>query len=220
MPDTSFPTLTQLHRSESILETVSGEDEGLILMSGESNSGVTTTLTALAHELVRKNKKVLHVRFEDSGVLPGIDAIVSASLNSKLVNYLFSLQDNAYDAIIFDEKETSAELFHLAARLAHRRTHVIISLEAESNDRAVEKFGAAFAYNEQLKRKIEKSIILSVHHFMFNLDSEASPREKLRKPALETSREMFKEVNPEKNYLPPNRFQRLLVNPYPYPKRL
>lgn len=216
MSNDSFPSLSLLRRADSILDTVLYEVEGIVLVSGKAGSGVTTTITALAHDFLRNGKKVLHVRLGDSQVIPGIDAISSESLDKRLIGYFLALEDNAFDLVIFDEDEVNDKIIHLASVLAHRGMISVVGVQADSSEKAIELFGAAFSYDEQLKARTLKAIILAVNHVVLKITDESAV-ENQRSLPLHAIRTLFAEENPARKYEKPPTGHRVILNPYPYP---
>jgi len=133
----TFPTLSELKRPAALLQAVVGNDSGIILVSGDTDSGVTTTVTALAHEMQGMGRNPLYLCVNESDAIPGIDSISIDTVDNALIHYL--MEEGRPDSVIFKDTFDSG-ITYLASRLAEAGSLVVGGVRALSAEDAVEKF--------------------------------------------------------------------------------
>jgi len=132
-----FPSFVDLGGPAIIFDTLLNSPSGLALISGKYHSGKTTTLTALANELVRSGRNVLAVRTPTSSAVPGVAELFVQSISPTLEQDLLIGDKN--DVIILDSIDTP-EAVSFASKLIAAGILVIGTIEASDATRALWEF--------------------------------------------------------------------------------
>lgn len=165
-----FPTLKELGRPEALLR-IATDAGGVILISGDVGTGVTTTITALAHELKELGKDPLYISMNETDVLPGIDSISVDTVDDSLFDYFMG--DTRPECVIF--KDTlDPNVMYLAACLAEAGSLVVGGLRANSSEDAVEKYLNAMLQNQPIRISGPRYLIRLSLFQKFNYNSSSS----------------------------------------------
>lgn len=157
---TTFPTLTELGRPETLSDIVNNSINGLIIVSGSTGSGKTTTLASIGNQLQRDGFDVVAVRIDHNEVIPGIeeisDSTVSQRINRVLLSYL-------PDVVIMDDLR-SPEQAWLVCELLSINIMVVVAVHAGNAKDAVERFvDLAKEGGQETNEIAAKHLLASVH---------------------------------------------------------
>jgi len=163
MPDKDFPSLAELGRPNAIMDTVTShcvpQGGGIIIVSGIRGTGISTTITALGHELKHRNLNVINIGLLDHEVFPGLDSIFAPDTNS-IKEYL--LNQTTPDVVLFDYSY-SIEVLRLAVSLADAGSLVILGMITDSPEDAVDRLVKSIAMNRDVQETVRKLITLTIH---------------------------------------------------------
>lgn len=189
MKDSEFPKLDELKRPKVILERIMSNLGGIVLVSGERCSGITTTITALGNDLKRMSIDTIYFRTEHSDIIPGLDSISSGN-TKRLEKYFLHLSPP--NAIIFDY-DNEPEIYNLAVIAAMEGSLAIVSIRSSSTQDALHAFTRMV--NKDIY--VEGLITVSVHHFTRPVIHDFfAPRDKEHLKIVSRADEILRSYNP------------------------
>lgn len=163
MTNSSFPSLADLNRAPEITDTLDTVSRpGLVLVSGSTGSGKSTTLAAIGSDLQRDGFNVFSLRTYDSEVLPGLPEIVRDSFDRSMIRAVLGVYQP--DVVIIDSPR-STESYKFAVDLAAKDALVIVSLPAQSPEDAVQRMVDAYPSADG-EAAVSAVMVMSIHQQM------------------------------------------------------
>jgi twitching motility protein PilT len=163
MTNSSFPSLADLNRNPVITDTLADLSRpGLVLVSGTTGTGKSTTLAAMGSDLQNQGYKVMAVRTVDDEVLPGLDEIAKYAFDRSMVRAVLGVHQP--DVVLIDNL-SSGESYKFAVDLAAKDALVIASLPAWSPYNAVRRAKDGYDENDA-DAAVSAVIIMSIHQRM------------------------------------------------------
>ena len=128
MTTSNFPTFSDLNLDPAVLEILrSVSRPGLVLLSGTTGQGKSTTLAALGTEFEKDGYKVSSLRTFHDSVLPGVPEIVMPDFGPSMVH------------VVLIDNLTFQDSYKFAVGLAARDALVIACVHAGSAEYAVQR---------------------------------------------------------------------------------
>lgn len=132
-----FPTLRELGRPDVIAKAIWSTEKGMVLVSGGVRAGITTTLTAAAHDLKRVGYNPIQLCDDERNAICGIDSITVDEPDDGLAKYL--LGDTRPAVVVFHETYNPV-ILSLATKLAKAGSLVVGALHGRSHEEMLKKF--------------------------------------------------------------------------------
>jgi twitching motility protein PilT len=163
MTNSSFPSLADLNRNPVITDTLADLSRpGLVLVSGTTGTGKSTTLAAMGSDLQNNGYKVFSLRTYDDEVLPGLDEIVKHAFDRSMIRSVLGVYQP--DVVLIDNL-SSAESYKFAVDLAAKDALVIASLPAISPEDAVRRMVNSYYYANggDGEATVNAVMVMSIH---------------------------------------------------------
>jgi type II secretory ATPase GspE/PulE/Tfp pilus assembly ATPase PilB-like protein len=162
MTISKFPSLKDLGRPAAIMDTFHKTDgPGLIIVSGLTGAGVSTTLASMGAEFQNLGYKVSTIRSQDDELIPGVPEIPYHTITG-LTRAVLGVYKP--DVVIIDNVDFSSELAKFAIDLARMDALVIVGRHADSAKTAVDRL--ITSQNEDYTHQIADVLRMSIHQEM------------------------------------------------------
>lgn len=155
-----FPSLEALGRPSSILDIIAEKKQGIVIVGGGHYSGRTTTVAALAHELMEQGLSVVQVRLPHLERLPGLDGITATHVDETMISHLCN--EGRPDVLVLNDVE-DPELYNLACLIAAEGSLVIVGMYSKSANDSIAEFLALLPGDRRANHQYRHLIFLSLH---------------------------------------------------------
>lgn len=163
MTNSTFPSLLDLNRAPLITNRLDAlSNPGLILVSGSTGSGKSTTLAAIGADLQRSDYKVFSLRTFDAEVLPGLPEIARDSFGQSMIRSVLGVHQPG--VVIIDDLRT-VEAYKFAVDLAAKDALVIVSLPSGSPEDAVQRMIDSYPSADG-EAAVSAVVVMSIHQEM------------------------------------------------------